>query len=83
MMVRSTRLSLYAVLGVVVAYLPRLEGRVVVGPDDLDSDTFAWSCSTVVSPSSSPFRYNSSVALLSEYENMRLVAVSLQMNVWV
>ena len=39
MLVRSTRLSLYAVLGVVVAYLPRLEGCEVVGPDNLDSYT--------------------------------------------
>ena len=40
MLVRGTRLSLYAVLGIVVAYLPRLDGCEVVGPDDLDSDTF-------------------------------------------
>ena len=39
-LVRGTRLALYAVLGVVVTYLPRLERCEVVGPDDLNSYAF-------------------------------------------
>ena len=39
MLVWGTGLSLYAMLGIVVTYLPRLEGREVVRTDDLNSYT--------------------------------------------
>jgi hypothetical protein len=39
MLIWSTGLSLYAVLGIVVTYLPRLEGREVIRADDLDTYT--------------------------------------------
>ena len=67
-------LSLNTVHGVVRAYLPRLECSEVVGSNNLDLNS--------VSLISSPSRYTSSDASLSEWENIRLVLVSLHMNDW-